>query len=80
MDWVVNVQAKATSSRARPGGSSAAIDSGLSLSERVRQASEDLEGRILRETLDACSGNKAAAARALRIDYTTLHRKLKRLS
>ncbi|MCA8948919.1 MAG: sigma-54-dependent Fis family transcriptional regulator, partial [Planctomycetes bacterium] len=59
---------------------SAAIDSGLSLSERVRQASEDLEGRILRETLDACSGNKAAAARALRIDYTTLHRKLKRLS
>jgi len=55
-------------------------DSELSLAERVRAASKDLEARILRETLDACSGNKAAAARALRIDYTTLHRKLKRLS
>ena len=28
--------------------------------------------------LAACDGNKAAAARTLRIDYTTLHRKLKR--
>ncbi|MCR9244141.1 MAG: sigma-54 dependent transcriptional regulator [bacterium] len=52
----------------------------LSLAERVRRASEELESRILRETLDACHGNKAAAARALQIDYTTLHRKLKRLS
>lgn len=49
-----------------------------SLAERIRQASDELEARILRDTIAACDGNKAAAARALRIDYTTLHRKLKR--
>ena len=46
--------------------------------ERVRRATEALEARILRDTLDASQGNKAAAARLLQIDYTTLHRKLKR--
>lgn len=49
-----------------------------SLSERVREASDRLEAQILAETLQQCGGNKAAAARALQIDYTTLHRKLKR--
>ncbi|MEM7205051.1 MAG: sigma-54 dependent transcriptional regulator [Planctomycetota bacterium] len=49
-----------------------------SLTERIRRATEALEARILEETLAACTGNKAAAARALEIDYTTLHRKLKR--
>jgi DNA-binding NtrC family response regulator len=52
---------------------------GRSLAERLRAASDGLEAEILRTTLAACEGNKAAAARALRIDYTTLHRKLKRL-
>ncbi|MCA8975414.1 MAG: sigma-54-dependent Fis family transcriptional regulator [Planctomycetes bacterium] len=56
------------------------IDSGASLAELVRAASDELEARILRETIESCGGNKAAAARALRIDYTTLHRKLKRHS
>jgi DNA-binding NtrC family response regulator len=50
-----------------------------SLADRVRLASEAVEAGILQSTLAACGGNKAAAARALRIDYTTLHRKLKRL-
>jgi DNA-binding NtrC family response regulator len=50
----------------------------LPLAERMRLASDNLEARILAETLDACDGNKAAAARALHIDYTTMHRKLKR--
>jgi DNA-binding NtrC family response regulator len=49
-----------------------------SLAERLRSASDALEAQILHQTLEACGGNKAAAARALRIDYTTLHRKLKR--
>lgn len=49
-----------------------------SLAERVRHATDELEARILAETLAQCGGNKAAAARALQIDYTTLHRKLKR--
>ena len=53
-------------------------DAALSLTERIRHAMEGLEARILRETLDSVAGNKAAAARALQIDYTTLHRKLKR--
>ena len=48
------------------------------LGERVRTATDELEARILRDTLTAVAGNKAAAARHLRIDYTTLHRKLKR--
>ncbi len=50
----------------------------LSLAERVRLAADSLEANILTATLAACGGNKAAAARSLRIDYTTLHRKLKR--
>jgi two-component system, NtrC family, response regulator HydG len=48
------------------------------LAERLRLASDALEAEILAATLAECGGNKAAAARALRIDYTTLHRKLKR--
>jgi DNA-binding NtrC family response regulator len=50
----------------------------LPLAERLRHATDTMEAEILRTTLGACGGNKAAAARALRIDYTTLHRKLKR--
>jgi DNA-binding NtrC family response regulator len=56
----------------------AEADSDVSLAERVRLASDALEAQILSSTLAACGGNKAAAARTLRIDYTTLHRKLKR--
>ena len=48
------------------------------LTERLRAASDVLEAQILTTTLATCGGNKAAAARALQIDYTTLHRKLKR--
>ena len=50
-----------------------------SLAEWLRIAADSLEAEILTSTLAACAGNKAAAARTLRIDYTTLHRKLKRL-
>ncbi len=53
-------------------------DADLPLAERVKVRSDALEAQILQQTLAECGGNKAAAARALRIDYTTLHRKLKR--
>ena len=49
-----------------------------SLADRVRAATDALEAKILADTIAQCGGNKAAAARALHIDYTTLHRKLKR--
>ncbi|MBL8728701.1 MAG: sigma-54-dependent Fis family transcriptional regulator [Planctomycetes bacterium] len=63
---------------AAPSHEPAAGDDRLPLADRLRAASDALESQILAETLAACSGNKAAAARALQIDYTTLHRKLKR--
>jgi two-component system nitrogen regulation response regulator GlnG len=50
----------------------------LPLAERIQHASDALEAEILRTTLRQLAGNKAAAARVLQIDYTTLHRKLKR--
>ena len=50
----------------------------LPLARRLQAASDELEAEILTRTLAQCQGNKAAAARALQIDYTTLHRKLKR--
>lgn len=48
------------------------------LAQRMQNATDALEAEILTQTLASCNGNKAAAARTLRIDYTTLHRKLKR--
>ncbi len=55
-----------------------AEDAELSLKQRIRLATDSLEARIIETALAASSGNKAAAARALQIDYTTLHRKLKK--
>ena len=49
-----------------------------SLVKRLQGANDALESEILSQTIKACNGNKAAASRALQIDYTTLHRKLKR--
>lgn len=54
------------------------IDPEQPLAKRLQHATDALEAEILTQTLAACDGNKAAAARTLRIDYTTLHRKLKR--
>lgn len=55
-----------------------ASDASLSLAERVRQAADAVEAQLLAQALAEADGNKAAAARSLQIDYTTLHRKLKR--
>lgn len=56
----------------------ASTDELLPLAKRLQLATDALEADILQQTLAASDGNKAAAARSLRIDYTTLHRKLKR--
>jgi DNA-binding NtrC family response regulator len=48
------------------------------LAVRIQKATDSLEAQIIQQALDATGGNKAAAARALQIDYTTLHRKLKK--
>ncbi|GAB4145475.1 MAG: sigma 54-interacting transcriptional regulator [Planctomycetota bacterium] len=58
--------------------SSDSAEASLPLAERVRRAADAIEARILAEALEKAGGNKAAAARALQIDYTTLHRKVKR--
>ncbi len=50
-----------------------------SLTDRVREAAEKLEREWILQALDQAKGNKAEAARILKVDYTTLHRKLKRL-
>ncbi|MGE3173635.1 MAG: sigma-54-dependent transcriptional regulator [Planctomycetota bacterium] len=64
---------------AAPGGPTPqADDPELSLTDRVRAASDRLEAQILQQALADAGGNKAQAARSLQVDYTTLHRKLKR--
>lgn len=50
---------------------------GLSLKEIVRRNTMEIERSVLTEVLRKTGGNKAKAARLLKIDYTTLHAKLK---
>jgi len=50
---------------------------GSSLKEIVRRYTMDIERKILVETLRKTGGNKAKAARLLKIDYTTIHSKIK---
>jgi len=61
-----------------PGGTPA-FPRDASLTDRVREAAEKLEREWILQALDQAKGNKAEAARILKVDYTTLHRKLKRL-
>lgn len=49
----------------------------LSLAERVKEATADLESHILRDVLQRTGGNKMKAAKMLRVDYKTLLRKIK---
>ncbi len=50
---------------------------GLPLREVVRQHLVVLERRVLTEAMHSAAGNKAQAARMLKIDYKTIHQKLK---
>ena len=61
-----------------PGGTPT-LPRDASLTDRVREAAEKLEREWILQALDQAKGNKAEAARILKVDYTTLHRKLKRL-
>jgi two-component system nitrogen regulation response regulator GlnG len=49
-----------------------------SLKERAEAAAESAEREAIREALEAAHGNKSEAARLLRIDYKTLHVKMRR--
>ena len=59
---------------ARPGESAPA---GSSLKELAQAATVNAEGRAIRTALQATRGNKSEAARLLRVDYKTLHVKMK---
>jgi DNA-binding NtrC family response regulator len=50
---------------------------GSSLKELAQAATVDAEGRAIRTALQAARGNKSEAARLLRVDYKTLHLKMK---
>ena len=52
---------------------------GLSLREIVQQSSTAVEREILSQVLKTTGGNKAKAARLLKIDYKTIHEKVKKL-
>lgn len=51
----------------------------LSLKEILRQSITAIEREVLTEALKNTGGNKAKAARLLRIDYKTIHEKVKKL-
>jgi DNA-binding NtrC family response regulator len=65
--------------RARPRtgpGVASGPRAGMSLAEIGRHAAREAERRILQETLEQVRGNRAAAARALKVSYKTLLQKL----
>jgi DNA-binding NtrC family response regulator len=55
-----------------------ALGQGMSLAEILRQAVCQLEKGLILRALEATRGNKAAAARLLKIDYKTLYRKIRK--
>jgi len=59
---------------ARPGEPAPA---GSSLKQLAQAATVDAEARAIRTALQATRGNKSEAARLLRVDYKTLHLKMK---
>jgi DNA-binding NtrC family response regulator len=52
---------------------------GLSLKEIVRQSTTAVEREVLVHVLKVTGGNKAKAARLLKVDYKTIHEKVKKL-
>jgi len=52
---------------------------GLSLKEIVHQSTTAVEREVLVHVLKVTGGNKAKAARLLKIDYKTIHEKVKKL-
>jgi two-component system nitrogen regulation response regulator GlnG len=60
-----------------PAPAQAAAAAGLSLKEIVAQSTTAVEREVLSQTLRQTGGNKAKAARLLRVDYKTIHSKIK---
>ncbi len=52
---------------------------GLSLKDVVQRSTKAVEREVLKEVLKHTGGNKAKAARMLKIDYKTIHTKVKKL-
>ena len=50
------------------------------LADLVQEHTRELEKRIITQTLESTRGNKLQTAKLLKIDYKTLHRKLKQLA
>jgi two-component system nitrogen regulation response regulator GlnG len=61
----------------RPGELAESFDGSVPLKEMVRRAVTRVERQILVQVLTQTSGNKAEAARLLRIDYKTMHKKVR---
>jgi DNA-binding NtrC family response regulator len=57
---------------------SAGTDARPSLKEITHRATAEAERQAIRLALQATGGNKSEAARLLRVDYKTLHLKMKR--
>jgi DNA-binding NtrC family response regulator len=55
-----------------------ALHEGYSLAEIVQETVNQLEKLIISQVLSTTQGNKAEAARVLRIDYKTLYRKMQK--
>lgn len=55
-----------------------ALRDGYSLGEIRQEVVNQLEKQIITQVIIATQGNKAAAARLLRVDYKTLYRKIHR--
>ena len=60
-----------------PPGRQAASAGELSLKEIVAQSRTAVEREVLSQTLRQTGGNKAKAARLLRVDYKTIQSKIK---
>ncbi len=72
------IPVEAIAVESRPSPASAEFRDGVPLKDQVQSAAAVLERNWIRQALLETGGNKAAAARRLGVDYTTLHRKLKR--
>ena len=53
-----------------------ALKDGSSLTDIIQQATDCLECYLIIQILESTAGNKAEAARILKIDYKTLYRKM----
>mgnify|MGYP005849133375 CR=1 FL=1 len=54
------------------------VKAGVSLREICDKAAAEVEKQVIQQVLKATMGNKSQAAKLLRIDYKTLHNKIKR--